>query len=1468
MTDIQLTLDNSKTYAFSLTAKYKGGIWSAEETWSSSDNKTTLLFALKPQEPGTLSVNADISLVKDSVTSAKIWISDSPAVDRTQFPVQETPMPFTSGTVEFSDTYPSGKHWILMELADKSGEITIVGPELAYVFPNVTTSWTPRIEVLNKNYTITFSQEGMEYGKYTNKITADLVAGASLPEPYVQNIYATSEELPNLDYDLLKTPAGYGFYGWWDGKSMQDGEPVVYNYWSNTVSGGTYTDDITLYPLWENTGFIYDYSTKDEIEAYISAQSKDNQIENIVIFFQDGFEYYENNTDLWNNTISALGNSEINKGNKGVELVLSYIGEEWFADNLSSVAGTSDNPNNWLEEVSLPSMSKIPSGAFSYCTALESISIPSGVTEIGSNAFDHCSALTTLEFKSPTSIQTIGESAFSGTAIKEFTIFENIESVGDGAFKDCTALESIKFATPNYQTTNITIGNYAFENTAISSLSLKYSVTSIGDGAFKNCKELANIYLGSTSNLASIGKSAFEGCAFSTVTLPKSVITMGEAAFAKNTNLTEFLFESNYKIHKIPARCFYGCSDLSKIQLGAGITYVDYDAFFGTALKKETENTRDFACTNQYAAQWTIFTLNEDFQPISCTRSSDIESAIVTNKEKDTERNIERYVRDFSLAVNTPDEIYSYIEECKTLNSVIPLGICGGTFEWDDVKNIIADITCENTNGIELILTSLVIARDASIEKKTIPAGFFEGKTWLTKISLPHYSSDSPYISVIGDNAFSGCTNLTSITMIDGLTKIGKNAFSGCKNLEITLPEGCAYLGAKAFENVKSVLASLVTGNWTQVTVVDGNASYAHITVDDWKSTIKNEKSSSAFYRDVPLSAFSSTAPDTARVQQMYAIAQDLGVITLPMWISAEESPITLTSENAAFNTTISSVAGTSEVYFDLHLEQLTLDGDKTISSGCFNGTSTAKNLWLGSVTLPVGTAIINNNAFEYCGNLKKVSFANSTSLTRIGTSAFEYCTKLSTFNSDTTGTLEMPENVTEIGSYPFTDAAFITADLSKATALTTIPALLFYSNRKLTSFKLPIGVTKIENFVFHHCRSLESVDLQEYTNLTTLGAGVFSDCQNLTSISFPDSITTFNTVPGRSYDTENGILYGTSKLTAVTLPPNLTGIPCNAFNSSAITTIELPATVLTIDGNAFKDSSITTVTFKGSASAPETKEITLDTLAFTGASELNSIAFADAATSTVIKVTGDITDWALLSYLKNMETETDKTISLDMSECNVGTGKSAKALADQMFYGGTSAQYKTKIGSFLQSISLPEGITSIGTAAFSGAGLTSITLPKSLTYISDRAFQSCTKLKEIKVEGDDSDTWLGAYSWQGQPTHKVYFGITNTLLSSLLVEDTADHDFSRNPQNLSSVISSIPDKINNYNGNTPAETFTITISGRFDDWSYFSALSEITKTTTIDMGLATDSSADHTVPAELLNHSYITISAKPHGTN
>ena len=54
----------------------------------------------------------------------------------------------------------------------------------------------------------------------------------------------------------------------------------------------------------------------------------------------------------------------------------------------------------------------------------------------------------------------------------------------------------------------------------------------------------------------------------------------------------------------------------------------------------------------------------------------------------------------------------------------------------------------------------------------------------------------------IGDSAFAGCRNLTSIILHDDIDSIGHHAFSSCNNLiSITLPEGLTFIGEGAFHN-------------------------------------------------------------------------------------------------------------------------------------------------------------------------------------------------------------------------------------------------------------------------------------------------------------------------------------------------------------------------------------------------------------------------------------------------------------------------------------------------------------------------------------------------------------------------------------------------------------------------------------------------------------------------------------------
>ena len=64
-------------------------------------------------------------------------------------------------------------------------------------------------------------------------------------------------------------------------------------------------------------------------------------------------------------------------------------------------------------------LQKIGDRAFSECTSLESVTIPSSVVDIGKNAFHRCRNLS------------------------EVTFNDGLRKVGDGAFSNCESLESV-----------------------------------------------------------------------------------------------------------------------------------------------------------------------------------------------------------------------------------------------------------------------------------------------------------------------------------------------------------------------------------------------------------------------------------------------------------------------------------------------------------------------------------------------------------------------------------------------------------------------------------------------------------------------------------------------------------------------------------------------------------------------------------------------------------------------------------------------------------------------------------------------------------------------------------------------------------------------------------------------------------------------------------------------------------------
>ena len=194
------------------------------------------------------------------------------------------------------------------------------------------------------------------------------------------------------------------------------------------------------------------------------------------------------------------------------------------------------------------SVTSIGSYAFSDCSGLTSIAIPSSVTSIGDEAFLCCYGLTSIVI--PNSVTSIGYSAFFGcSGLTSIVIGNSVRSIEHYAFYNCYGLTSVEI--PNSVTS---IGGYAFNGcSGLTNITIPNSVTSIGDHAFDGCSGLTSIEI--PNSVTSIGSYAFWNCSrLTSVEIPNSVTSIGEGAF-------------------------YNCSGLTSVTIGNSVEYIGDKAF-------------------------------------------------------------------------------------------------------------------------------------------------------------------------------------------------------------------------------------------------------------------------------------------------------------------------------------------------------------------------------------------------------------------------------------------------------------------------------------------------------------------------------------------------------------------------------------------------------------------------------------------------------------------------------------------------------------------------------------------------------------------------------------------------------------------------------------------------------------------------------------------------------------------------
>src|SRR5574344_609399 len=250
-----------------------------------------------------------------------------------------------------------------------------------------------------------------------------------------------------------------------------------------------------------------------------------------------------------------------------------------------------------LTSVTIPSsVTSIGESAFK-SSGLTSVTIPTSVTSIGENAFIGCLWLTSIDLSNANSLQTIGASAFRNCSNATFITttgtpatpvkYNALTSIGNYAFRECSGLKDFDISGA----TNLTsIEDRAFLRAGLTSIIIPASVTSIGVSAFYYCAGLKSIDLSAANGLQTIGASAFAGCSAATFKTTKgspatavkynALTSIGNQAFYNCTGLTTFDISGATNITSIETYSFYGCSGLTSVTIPVSVTSIGYEAFY------------------------------------------------------------------------------------------------------------------------------------------------------------------------------------------------------------------------------------------------------------------------------------------------------------------------------------------------------------------------------------------------------------------------------------------------------------------------------------------------------------------------------------------------------------------------------------------------------------------------------------------------------------------------------------------------------------------------------------------------------------------------------------------------------------------------------------------------------------------------------------------------------------------------
>ncbi len=954
----------------------------------------------------------------------------------------------------------------------------------------------------------------------------------------------------------------------------------------------------------------------------------------------------------------------------------------FLSSTITSIEERAFDGCNQLTEVQVAgsSLVSIADYAFYGCADLESFTFPSSVVSIGKSAF--VGAVFT-SFTAPTALKTIGESAFDGCGVlRSVTLNNVVTSIGDYAFRNCNLLSlslpsTVRFISANAEFVGqgMLDGNNEFISLTLavgvtvrtlfgSSVPTSFRTAAVTRGAviadeFRDVTTLTNIEL--HKGITSIGNNAFNNCSsLQNVVVPYTVSSIGEYAFAGCVSLKNCTFNSDISGSRLTTTgkgIFSGCTVLKKVMFPSSIVTADWDEMF--------YNCSSLTDVNVPAAVRTI----GDNAFYGCEKLSSL----------DIHDNV-TYIGDYAfyncVLLELDNVDFGYLthignyafQNCRKLGNVRAEK---ASFIGEGAYNG-CDLLTELTAGEEnlsyyadsAVLSGISIVNVAESVENISVNDYLTGCNALSLTSVVVYTTAAQFPALdfarkINDLTSGHSVNFFSVTHFntvaeynaddDHLEKI-RNIY--CKPSQQTY----------TYEYNEETMTATITGISSQ-----NPEEYVYLSDE----TVKNGKTykvtaigNSAFYN------------------------KSMVYVVIPASVER--------IGNSAF-----ALSTVHTVVFESGSRCSVIDDNAFSKSG------------IVSLAAPSSLQSIGNAAFDGCSSLTDITFFANSKLSHIGDNAF--------YNATALARLSFKGPLSYVGSAAFSGSGVQQVDFGEKAALEVLGENLFLNVTHLTSVILPSTVTEIKpsafsGVSFYNEHGEEEYDYYGYKN------GKFI---------FPSGVTT---VGKKAFAETNG-------LETVVFSSSLVSIGDEAFSqSTSLKEIFIPDSVQTIGNYAFSECDEVTVLTVGK------DVLTIGHYAFYGLNKLIAVYFnAERATdfdsaNNVFTYAGD-----------------------GAGGVEVYISGNVRSLPDNMFYSTASTSGLPKVTAV--SVEGTPSIERIGDNAFRGlTTLTSFTIPATVLHIGGNAFEGCTN---VALQSETQKQGLGWASNYKESDKQIVFGANNVTFGS-----------------------------------------------------------------------------------------------------